>query len=187
MGYALARNCAAKGAHVELISGPSVQSVEDHNIHLTQVQSAEDMLAAVKERFDQADVVIHAAAVADYRPKSVSEQKIKKAEDEMFIELTRTPDIASEMAIHRRNDQTIVGFALETDNEIENAISKLEKKKFDFIVLNTLRDEGAGFGHDTNKIMIIDRDHQIEKFELKSKNEVAEDIVQTILNRISVH
>jgi len=186
MGYALAENFAAKGAEVELISGPTNQNTRDSRISVTNVFSAEEMYESVKSHFSNADIIIHAAAVADYRPKDKSKTKIKKTSEEMFIELSKTTDIAGELGKLKKNHQIVVGFALETNNELENAKGKLLKKNFDFIVLNSLQDKGAGFGHDTNKVTIISKDGTVEQFELKSKKEVAEDIIQTILSKISV-
>ena len=186
MGYALAENFASKGATVNLVSGPTQQSTRNSRIDVTSVFSAQEMYEAVKEKFENSDIIVHAAAVADYRPKNKADQKIKKSSEDMFIELARTTDIAGALSELKRDDQTVVGFALETNNEEDNAIQKLRKKNFDFIVLNSLNDQGAGFGHDTNKITIIDRDENKEHFDLKTKKEVAEDIVQTILNKISV-
>jgi phosphopantothenoylcysteine decarboxylase/phosphopantothenate--cysteine ligase len=130
--------------------------------------------------FPATDVTVLAAAVADYKPKTVADQKIKKKDENITLELTKTTDIAASLGKQKHNGQVIVGFALETENEKTNALKKLESKNFDFIVLNSLNDSGAGFGHDTNKISIINREHRVTDFELKSKKEVAKDIVDAI-------
>jgi phosphopantothenoylcysteine decarboxylase/phosphopantothenate--cysteine ligase len=130
--------------------------------------------------FPTADVTVLAAAVADYKPKTVADQKIKKKDEDITLELIKTTDIAASLGKQKHNGQVIVGFALETENEKTNALKKLESKNFDLIVLNSLNDNGAGFGHDTNKISIINKDHRVTDFELKSKKEVAKDIVDAI-------
>jgi phosphopantothenoylcysteine decarboxylase/phosphopantothenate--cysteine ligase len=136
---------------------------------------------AVTAVFPQAHLAVLAAAVADYKPKTRAEQKIKKKDDALTLELTKTHDIAAALGAQKRNGQFIVGFALETENEQANALKKLETKNFDFIVLNSLNDPGAGFGHDTNKITIIDRQQCIKAFDIKNKDAVALDIVNAIL------
>jgi phosphopantothenoylcysteine decarboxylase/phosphopantothenate--cysteine ligase len=134
--------------------------------------------------FPASDITVLAAAVADYRPAEISEQKIKKKDENMSIALTKTQDIAASLGKLKHNGQVIVGFALETENEIDNALQKLEKKNFDLIVLNSLNDKGAGFGHDTNKIRIIDKSQKISTFDLKDKKEVARDIVHAIIAKV---
>lgn len=182
MGYAIANQLADLGASVTLVSGPTTLVLENSNIQLIKVKSAEDMYKAVSKVFPSCDITIFAAAVADFTPVEKSHKKIKKTADIQEIQLTSTPDIAFEMGKLKEDHQFTVGFALETDDEEENAIKKLKKKNLDFIVLNSLNDEGAGFAHDTNRITIIDRDNNRIKFELKSKADVANDIVQYILN-----
>jgi phosphopantothenoylcysteine decarboxylase/phosphopantothenate--cysteine ligase len=152
---------------------------------LVRVQSAAQMLAAVNDRFEEADVAIWAAAVADYTPSQVADQKIKKTERTFEIQLTKTQDIAAAMGQRKRPEQIVVGFALETNNELANALDKLRKKNFDLIVLNSLRDANAGFGYDTNKITVIDRHEQITHFELKPKKDVAQDIIGLILAKLA--
>jgi len=182
MGYAIAKQLADLGTSVTLVSGPTTLILENSNIELIKVKSAVEMYKAVSKVFPSCDIAIFAAAVADFTPVEKYCKKIKKTEDVREIQLTSTPDIAFEMGKLKEDHQFTVGFSLETDNEEENAIKKLTKKNLDFIVLNSLNDEGAGFAHDTNRITIIDKDNNRIKFELKSKAEVANDIVQYILN-----
>jgi len=180
MGYAIAEEFASRGATVELVSGP-VNIVSEHrNIHITKVTSAEEMKNACISYFDSAGITVMAAAVADYTPENVAGEKIKKKGSSLSIDLKPTTDILAELGRRKRDNQVLVGFALETENETENALSKLHKKNLDLIVLNSLKDEGAGFGFDTNKIKLIDRGGEISEFNLKSKKEVAKDIVNKI-------
>lgn len=180
MGFAIAEEFAHKGALVTLISGPSSQVLHTSAIRRIDVSSAEEMYHAVHQAFPEIDIMIMNAAVADYRPKLVASEKIKKSPSEFAIELVKTRDILSSLGEIKRDDQVLVGFALETNNEEEHALVKLKKKNLDFIVLNSLKDEGAGFQGDTNKITIIDRNQQKETFPLKSKEEVAKDICRKI-------
>lgn len=184
MGFALAEEAANLGAQVTLISGPTHLTIVHPNITLIRVQSGEQMYKACTAVYDQMDINIMAAAVADYAPKTVAEQKIKKKGDEMTIELIKTIDIARELGQRKRASQINIGFALETEAEIEHALQKIKNKNFDFIVLNSLNDKGAGFGHDTNKITIIDRENNIQHFELKSKKEVAKDIIHAVTQKL---
>ncbi|MEM6359940.1 MAG: bifunctional phosphopantothenoylcysteine decarboxylase/phosphopantothenate--cysteine ligase CoaBC [Bacteroidota bacterium] len=184
MGYAIAHEAAQQGAQVHLVSGPSSESVEHKNITLEKVTSTEEMYEACIKQFANTDISILAAAVADYRPASVADQKIKKKSNSLTIDLIKTKDIAAELGAKKVNGQLIVGFALETENEIVNALNKIQSKKFDLIVLNSLNDKGAGFGYATNKISIIDRENNQKDFQLKSKNEVAKDIVNAIIKKI---
>jgi phosphopantothenoylcysteine decarboxylase / phosphopantothenate---cysteine ligase len=167
------------------VSGPTHLPTPG-NIQLSQVNSAREMYDEVQKYFQESDITVLAAAVADYTPKYTADKKIKKKEDSFNLELVKTVDIASELGKKKKNDQIIIGFALETDNEIENAKGKLVSKKLDLIILNSMNDKGAGFAKDTNKITIIDKDNNISNFELKSKKEVASDIVQTIMNYLHV-
>ncbi|MCU0326185.1 MAG: bifunctional phosphopantothenoylcysteine decarboxylase/phosphopantothenate--cysteine ligase CoaBC [Spirosomaceae bacterium] len=180
MGFAIAEAFEMAGADVTIVSGP-VSIPNPTGIKIEKVQSAKDMYDAVNKYFDSADIVILSAAVADYTPLHVADKKIKKKEDKFNIELTKTIDIAATIG-QRKTKQTIIGFALETDNELENAQSKLQRKNFDAIVLNSLQDKGAGFRYDTNKIKIIDRSGFIEDFELKTKKEVAQDILKKVVS-----
>ncbi|MEM9390886.1 MAG: bifunctional phosphopantothenoylcysteine decarboxylase/phosphopantothenate--cysteine ligase CoaBC [Bacteroidota bacterium] len=184
MGYAIAHEAARQGAQVHLVSGPSSEGVEHKNITLEKVTSAEEMYEACIKQFANTEIGILAAAVADYRPASVADQKIKKKSDSLTIDLIKTKDIAAELGAKKANGQLIVGFALETENEMINAQKKIQSKNFDLIVLNSLNDKGAGFGYATNKISIIDRENNQKDFQLKSKNEVAKDIVNAIIKKI---
>lgn len=182
MGYALAECFAAHGAAVQLVSGPTGLHTNHTNIEVKRVTTAEEMYKAVLKRADAADIWVFAAAVADYRPKTVADKKIKKAGDELTIELVKNVDIAAALGKEKEEWQFSVGFALETDNEAANAREKLRKKNLDMIVLNSLKDPGAGFAHDTNKITIIEEE-ATHTFELKKKSEVAQDIVDLIWKR----
>jgi phosphopantothenoylcysteine decarboxylase / phosphopantothenate---cysteine ligase len=181
MGIAIAETLSAHGAEVTLILGPTAQATQDQSIKTIKVQSAQQMYEACATVFDQTDIAVLAAAVADYRPKVQSEIKIKKKDDELTLELTKTIDIAATLGSIKRDDQIIVGFALETNDEESNALAKLKRKNFDFIVLNSMQDPGAGFGHDTNKITILRRTGTKTAFPLKSKTAVAQDIVTEII------
>lgn len=175
MGYALAEEAARRGAQVILISGPSGLKPHHQNIQLHRVVSAKEMFNVVFQYYDGVDIAIASAAVADYTPKVVADEKIKKNEDTFTIELVKNPDILKTMG-ERKQHQILVGFALETQNEVENAKGKLHKKNLDMIVLNSLRDEGAGFQKDTNKVRLITAEEE-QPFALKSKEEVAKDIL----------
>ncbi|ALM07293.1 phosphopantothenoylcysteine decarboxylase [Sediminicola sp. YIK13] len=183
MGFELAKAAAAKGAEVVLISGPSALNVQNDNISLIRVVSADQMYDEVHAKYGNMDIVICAAAVSDYRPKVVADQKIKKKEDSLTLELVKNKDILLSLGQHKK-DQYLVGFALETENELENATGKLAKKNLDAIVLNSLNDTGAGFGKATNKISFIDKNLSIKTFGLKTKAEVALDIMNEIINRL---
>lgn len=182
MGFSLAEEASKRGAKVILISGPSSQTADDKNIELHKVTSAREMLNKVFEFYDRVDIGIASAAVADYAPKEVAKEKIKKNDDSLTIELVKNPDILKTMG-EKKTHQFLVGFALETQNEEENAKGKLEKKNLDMIVLNSLRDEGAGFKNDTNKIKIFTRTEKKE-FNLKSKDEVAADILDFVESQL---
>jgi phosphopantothenoylcysteine decarboxylase/phosphopantothenate--cysteine ligase len=178
MGFSLAEEAAKRGAKVILISGPSSQSINNKNVDVHKVTSAKEMLAKVFEFYDKIDIGIASAAVADYAPKDVAKEKIKKVDDNLTIELVKNPDILRTMG-EKKTHQFLVGFALETQNEEENAKGKLAKKNLDMIVLNSLRDEGAGFKNDTNKIKIFTPTEKKE-FDLKSKDDVAKDILDFV-------
>ena len=179
MGIAIAEECANRGARVTLILGPSNLSSHHRNVTTINVTSAEEMYQAAISNYDDSDVAVMAAAVADYTPETVSDIKIKKKDGDLSIPLKRTKDIAAKLGSIKKN-QLLIGFALETNNEIFNANRKLQKKNLDFIVLNSLNDKGAGFQHDTNKIRIIKSETDIKEYPLKSKTEVAIDIVDQI-------
>ncbi|MEI7486414.1 MAG: bifunctional phosphopantothenoylcysteine decarboxylase/phosphopantothenate--cysteine ligase CoaBC [Chryseobacterium sp.] len=182
MGFSLAEEASKRGAKVILISGPTSQVMNDKNVDLHRVTAAKEMLAKVFEFYDKIDIGIASAAVADYAPKEVAKEKIKKNDDSLTIELIKNPDILRTMG-EKKTHQFLVGFALETQNEEENAKGKLEKKNLDMIVLNSLRDEGAGFKNDTNKIKIFTKTEKKE-FELKSKDDVAKDILNFVESQI---
>jgi len=186
MGFALAEACAAHGAEVCLIAGPVQLALQHKNIQLIKVTSAQEMYETVLIKFPEMDGAILTAAVADFTPVETVEEKIKRKSDRLTIELKPTPDIAAALGKTKTEKQFLIGFALETGNEIENAQLKLKNKNLDFIVLNSLRDEKAGFGYDTNKITILHSTGEIVSFDLKPKKDVAEDIINElvkILNR----
>jgi phosphopantothenoylcysteine decarboxylase/phosphopantothenate--cysteine ligase len=182
MGFDIAISAANLGATIILVSGPTNLTVNHSLIQVVHVVSAQEMYESCHHYFEEVDVVIAAAAVADYKPKIVATQKIKKAEDSFVIELEKTKDILASLGSIKKN-QFIIGFALETENEIENAKGKIQKKNLDLIVLNSLQDQGAGFGKPTNKVTFIDKDFNIEPMALKSKEAVADDI----LNKVIAH
>lgn len=182
MGFEIANEAAKLGAEVTLVSGPSHLNILDKSIKLIRVISADEMYNACHDYFENTDVAIAAAAVADYRPKNVASQKIKKAESSLTIELEKTKDVLASLGEIKKN-QFLIGFALETENEIENAKAKIQKKNLDLIVLNSLQDDGAGFGTPTNKVTFIDKDFNVEPMDLKSKEKVAQDI----LNKVIAH
>lgn len=179
MGFDIAEAMADKGAEVILVTGPTHLKNRNTTITNIKVESAQQMYDVCHQYFDSVDVVVAAAAVADYKPKVVAAQKIKKNESTFTIELEKNPDILASLG-ERKKQQYLVGFALETENEIEHAKAKIKKKNLDLIVLNSLNDEGAGFGKPTNKVTFIDKDFNIFPQELKSKEAVAEDIVNKI-------
>lgn len=181
MGYALAEEAARRGAEVTIVSGPVSVSAKNPTIKVVKVESAIEMLKAVENEFHAADIAIFAAAVADYRPDECANRKIKREDNEPpTLHLVKNPDIAASLGTKKQNGQIMVGFALETDREIENATEKMSRKNLDAIVLNSLRDQGAGFGTDTNKITIIDKNGDQSTFDLKPKTEVAADILDYI-------
>lgn len=179
MGYALAEECAERGAEVELVSGPVSINLNRANIHITKVESAAQMYAAAVNAFPKTDIAILCAAVADFTPRETKDVKIKREKGDMAIQLVPTKDIAAELGRMKKESQFMVGFALETNDETNNAINKLKAKKLDFIVLNSLNDKGAGFSVDTNKITIISDNSKYE-YPLKPKREVAKDIIDKI-------
>ncbi len=181
MGYSIAEELAERGAEVTLISGPTKLYSKHPSVKCLKVESAQQMFEQSITEFPNCDAAILAAAVADYRPKEVSDVKIKKKDSEMSLELEKTPDIAAHLGTIKQAHQRTIGFALETNNEFENAVSKLKRKNFDFIVLNSMRDKGAGFNSDTNKISIIFDETTYKTFDLKSKHDVAKDIVDALV------
>jgi len=186
MGFAIAEEAAVLGAEVELICGPTSITIDIVGVTVVNVTSAQEMYDACVKRYATADVAIMAAAVADYRPKNIADKKIKKENqtNNLVIELEKTPDILKSLG-EQKQHQLLVGFALETDNEEANAKLKMEKKNLDFIVLNSLRDKGAGFSTDTNRITILDKHNNILNFELKSKQKVALDILHKVIEELN--
>lgn len=181
MGYALAKAALGMGAEVHLIIGPHSLNISSHpKLSIYPVQTAQQMFDQAIDLFGTSNIAIMAAAVADYRPKSIAQQKLKKKNENLQLELERTPDIAYHLGQVKRNDQKLIGFALETNNELENAQKKLHKKNFDWIVLNSLNDEGAGFKGDTNKVTLIDKKETRIDFPLQSKDELAFELLNQI-------
>lgn len=178
MGVALAQAFANEGAEVTLITGPIHLKIEHASIHQIQVESAEEMFEKVKESWLHMDAGVFSAAVADYRPRFLADQKIKKSAEEFSLELVKNPDILAWVGEHKSDDQQLIGFALETENLIENATVKLQRKNLDFIVMNSLQDKGAGFGVDTNKVSVLDKNNNLTSFELLPKVELAEKLIQ---------
>ena len=182
MGIALANECLTRGAIVKLVLGPSTEYVPD-NIEVTRVQTAAEMYETCVKKFKDTDIAIMCAAVADYTPLNVAKEKIKKTEESFVLQLRRTEDILKKLGELKTEKQLLIGFALETENGKVNALKKIASKNADFIILNSLQDEGAGFGNDTNKITIFDKDGVFHAFDKKSKEKVAEDIIDTILKQ----
>lgn len=184
MGIAISLEMARRGAEVHLIMGPSSIQVNNSNVHLHKVQTAEQMYETCMQMFQQSDIAVMSAAVADYTPVSTQREKIKKVGDTLTVELTKTKDILKTLGDRKYNGQILVGFALETTNEKEYAQNKLKNKNADMVVLNSLNDEGAGFGYDTNKITIFEKGGKEIPYERKPKQQVAKDIVDRIVNMI---
>jgi phosphopantothenoylcysteine decarboxylase/phosphopantothenate--cysteine ligase len=184
MGYALAEECASRGAEVILVSGPVTLNEHHPNIRRIDVESAEEMYEEARRAYTDADAGILCAAVADFTPDHTADHKIKRGKDGMTIQLKPTKDIAASLGATKKEGQVLVGFALETNDEQQNAKGKLERKNFDFIVLNSLNDKGAGFRVDTNKISIIDR-QDITSYPLKNKSEVAKDIIDRLVQTLN--
>jgi len=185
MGYAIANAFAMAGAQVTLISGPTNLKVTDTGITVVPVETADEMFHATEEYFAVSDLAIFSAAVADYTPGQVADQKIKKQGDNMTLDLVKTKDIAGTFGKIKKPGQLVIGFALETENELEYASEKLLRKNLDFIIVNSLQDDGAGFAHDTNKISVIDKEKNTHHFSLKAKDKVAQDILEIVLNKWS--
>ncbi len=184
MGAAIALEAASRGAEVTLVAGPGTPETPHPAIERVNVVSATDMFAAADKAFSSAGVAVMAAAVADYTPVKVANEKIKKSSDELIVKLRKTTDILKTLGAKKKPGQVLVGFALETQNERANAVKKLETKNADMIVLNSLNDEGAGFGVDTNKITLVFGRNKWLEFELKSKTEVAADIVDAVVGKL---
>lgn len=183
MGFEIAKAAASKGAQVTLISGPTHQKVTHDLITIIPVVTAEDMYTEAHNYFDSVDIAVLAAAVADYKPKNVATQKIKKKDSTLTLELQKTKDILESLGMVK-NNQFLVGFALETNNELENAQIKLKKKNLNLIVLNSLRDKGSGFKVDTNKVTFISKTGDVQSFNLKPKSEVAQDLLNEIIQQL---
>ena len=180
MGYSLAETALSLGAEVKLISGPTNQSISSKNIKIVNIKTGKELHQAILNDYNNSDIVIMAAAVSDYKPIEFSEKKIKKDNNKLNIRFEKTTDILFELGQNKKN-QILVGFALENNNELSHAKNKLEKKNLDLIVLNSLSDEGAGFGYDTNKITVVDCSGNVTPYKLKKKNEVADDIFKHII------
>lgn len=185
MGFAIAEAFYLQGADVTLVSGPTNQQLDFKGINLIQVQSAEQMFDACNKHFKKCDIAIMSAAVADYTPTEVAQEKIKKKTNTLNLQLTKTKDILAYLGSTKKKSQYLVGFALETNNALNYAIQKLKAKNADAIILNSLNDAKAGFGFDTNKIAIISKDETVVNFDLKSKKEVAQDIVAYIAHQLT--
>jgi phosphopantothenoylcysteine decarboxylase / phosphopantothenate---cysteine ligase len=185
MGNALALEAASRGAKVTFISGPVNNYPEHESVKVIKVTSAAEMHSALTNVFDRADITIMAAAIADYTPQNPASEKLKKKDEVLTLNLVKTIDILSDLGKRKNQKQILIGFALETNNELPNASLKLKSKNLDFIVLNSLKDEGSGFGYDTNKISIIDKSLNVSTFDLKTKAEVAADIFDHILQEIA--
>jgi phosphopantothenoylcysteine decarboxylase/phosphopantothenate--cysteine ligase len=184
MGFTLAEECARRGAKVILVAGPVQQKINHPNIHRIDIESAEEMYTIALQEYPKADVGILCAAVADFTPDTIANKKIKRESDNtLTLQLKPTTDIATCLGKIKRPEQHLIGFALETNDELQNARDKLRRKNFDFIVLNSLNDKGAGFRYDTNKISIIDNERKID-YHLKQKTEVAKDITNRIVKEL---
>jgi len=182
MGFAIAEEAASRGAEVLLVAGPVKEKVQNSLITRIDVESAAEMKEACEKVFPEVDAAVMSAAVADYTPKSTAENKMKRTGDNLVLELVPTTDIAAMLGKMKKDDQVLAGFALETVDAKKNAVNKLKRKNLDFIVLNSLEDKGAGFMVDTNKITIIDKENKTEEFPLKTKREVAADIVDRLIS-----
>ncbi|MBB6112155.1 phosphopantothenoylcysteine decarboxylase / phosphopantothenate--cysteine ligase [Mucilaginibacter lappiensis] len=187
MGYAIASAFLEQGCTVVLVSGPVGLALAHPNLSIIHVQSADEMFAASQPYFQSAQIVVFAAAVADYKPAEIFTYKMKKSASEFELKMVKNVDIACEFGQVKRNDQIAVGFALETNNEEQNAVHKLYKKNFDLIVLNSTQDSGATFGFDTNKITIINKDVVFQSFPLQSKQEAGRDITKAALRLATNH
>lgn len=186
MGYAIAEEFHSQGTEVILVSGPVTISSEFPFDKIINVTTADEMLFACKNHFDNSDIVIFCAAVADFKSETVANQKIKKGDSELSLKLVPNLDIAFEFSKQKKANQIAIGFALETDNIIENSRKKLVNKKFNFIVINSPNKEGSGFGYETNKITILDTQHKQTSYELKSKGDVAKDLLAYIENNYKI-
>jgi len=184
MGYAIAEELASQGAEVVLVSGPTNLQISNSRIKKNEIQTAKEMFDVCISEFESCDAAIMSAAVADFKPSEHFDKKVKRGNGDLKINLEPNKDIAAELGKIKTESQVLVGFALETDNEVENAKKKINNKNLNFIVLNSLKDQGAGFGYDTNKISIIDNKGEKLNFNLKSKAEVAVDVVNELIKRL---
>ncbi len=184
MGYAIAEACIKNGAEVTLISGPVNMPAPSKLKKFVSIKTADELFSATTKAFAKSDITIMAAAVADYKPQRIAINKIKKIEGELNIELVKTKDILAELGKRKKKNQMLIGFALETENEVSNAQEKLKAKKLDFIILNSLQDQGAGFGTDTNKVTILDNGGKKIELPLKMKTEIAHDIINFIISKL---
>ncbi|MBK9193361.1 MAG: bifunctional phosphopantothenoylcysteine decarboxylase/phosphopantothenate--cysteine ligase CoaBC [Crocinitomicaceae bacterium] len=184
-GVLLADACAARGAEVFLITGPTREKVKNPYVRVLHVQSADEMMSAVEHNWFDFDAGIFSAAVADYRPENKAPEKIKKSDDRITLNLIKNPDILKWAGLNKKAHQRVIGFALETENEIENAQKKLEQKRADLIVLNSLKDEGAGFGHDTNKVTFVQANNKIRNFELSQKSVLMSQLLDELEQMLS--
>jgi phosphopantothenoylcysteine decarboxylase/phosphopantothenate--cysteine ligase len=182
MGFAIAEEFLNRGAYVHLITGPTHLKLSHPNLSLIRIQTALELESEVQKIWNEMQIGVFAAAVADYRPESIEKEKIKKQEEELTIRFVKNPDVLAWAGANKNANQLLVGFALESQNLIENGKDKLQRKNADVIVMNSIKDEGAGFEYETNKISILDRDNKLSTFELKSKDLVARDIVNYIAN-----
>lgn len=187
MGYAIAEHLLHQGAEVFIVTGPVSIELKHPNLKIVQVISASEMYLACCRFFEEVHIAVFAAAVADYRPAKVSDQKIKKNENSFTISMIKNVDIAYEFGRIKKDNQISVGFALETNDELAHAQEKLQKKNFDMVILNSMNDTNATFGYDTNKITVIKRDRAPKEFILKKKSEVAKDIVREISSSLISH
>jgi phosphopantothenoylcysteine decarboxylase/phosphopantothenate--cysteine ligase len=184
MGFAIAEAFADQGAYVLLLTGPVSLDTQNEGIEVRRVTTAAEMFEACSEIMEQMDIAVFNAAVSDYTPAEKSAKKVKRGDGDWTIRLEPTRDIAAEMGRRKSKGQLLVGFALETDKEVENAFSKLKKKNLDLVVMNSMQDEGAGFGNDTNRVSMIDGSGKVEKFDLKPKDQVASDLVNQVIKMI---
>lgn len=184
MGFSLAEEAVKRGAEVVLITGPTNCSVDHPNLHRIDIRSAKELMEAVNQHFPSCTGGVFSAAVSDYRPAQKADQKIKKSDEELTIRMVKNPDVLYTAGQNKKEGQWLVGFALETQNAIEYAKGKLQKKNLDLIVVNTLEDEGAGFGHDTNKITLLDKNNNSINFELTTKKEAAANILSYVTEQI---
>jgi len=186
MGFALANAILQRGGEVILVTGPTQEKLEHEKLKRIDIQSAEEMLSAVQHFFSDVNAGIFSAAVSDYRPAMTKTQKMKKSDAKLTLELVKNPDILAWAGTAKKSNQLLCGFALETENAVQNAQGKLERKNLDFIVLNTLEDEGAGFGHDTNKVLVLDKNNNSKQLELQTKSKIAEQIVSHIFTNFKL-